>query len=68
MATTTLEDEGKQELEQIEIWRCKQPDCKAWTRKEFVTETLPDCPLCKNPMVRSYKHVPVVHKKSKKKG
>ncbi|MCR8634323.1 MULTISPECIES: cold-shock protein [Paenibacillus] len=67
MATTTLDEEQKQELEQIEIWKCKQPECKAWTRKEFVKEDLPDCPLCKNPMVRSYKHVPVVHKKGNKK-
>lgn len=48
MATTTLEEQT-QELEHIEIWKCKQPECKAWTRKEFVTEELPDCPLCKKP-------------------
>ncbi|SFL38435.1 Cold-inducible protein YdjO [Paenibacillus sp. 1_12] len=66
MATTTLEEQT-QELEHIEIWKCKQPECKAWTRKEFVTEELPDCPLCKHPMVRSYKHLPVMDKKTKKK-
>ncbi|TDG00169.1 cold-inducible protein YdjO-related protein [Paenibacillus piri] len=66
MATTILEEQ-KQELEQIEIWKCKQPECKAWTRKEFVTEASPNCPLCNSPMLRSYKHVPVVHKKGNKK-
>ncbi|UJF34749.1 cold-inducible protein YdjO-related protein [Paenibacillus hexagrammi] len=64
---TSTTDEQKQELEQIEIWKCKQADCKAWVRKEFVTEELPACPLCKTPMIRSYKHVPVTTKKTNKK-
>ncbi|TXK84144.1 cold-inducible protein YdjO-related protein [Paenibacillus sp. N3.4] len=65
--TSTVTEEQKPELEQIEIWKCKETDCKAWVRKEFVTEALPPCPLCKNPMVRSYKHVPVAAKKGNKK-
>lgn len=62
-STSTVTEEQKPEVEQIEIWKCKEAECKAWVRKEFVTEALPSCPLCKNPMVRSYKHVPVAAKK-----
>jgi len=67
MSTSTITEDKKQELEQIEIWKCKEADCKAWVRKEFVTEAQPSCPLCKNPMIRSYRHVPVVTKKGNKK-
>ncbi|MBP1963617.1 cold-inducible protein YdjO-related protein [Paenibacillus aceris] len=66
-STSTVTEEQKPEVEQIEIWKCKEADCKAWVRKEFVTEALPTCPLCKNPMIRSYKHVPVTAKKGNKK-
>lgn len=66
MATSASEQQT-QELQQIEIWKCKQADCKAWVRKEFVTEEQPACPLCKTQMVRSYKHVPVTTKKANKK-
>lgn len=66
-STSTVTEEQKPEVEQIEIWKCKEGDCKAWVRKEFVTEALPACPLCKNPMIRSYKHVPVTAKKGNKK-
>lgn len=66
-STSTITEEQKPEVEQIEIWKCKEADCKAWVRKEFVTEALPTCPLCKNPMIRSYKHVPVTVKKGNKK-
>ncbi|BFT70364.1 MULTISPECIES: cold-inducible protein YdjO-related protein [Paenibacillus] len=66
-STSTVTEEQKPEVEQIEIWKCKEADCKAWVRKEFVTEALPSCPLCKNPMIRSYKHVPVTAKKGNKK-
>ena len=47
MSTTTsiVTEEQKPEVEQIEIWKCKGTDCKAWVRKEFVTEALPTCPL-----------------------
>ncbi|WNR43315.1 cold-inducible protein YdjO-related protein [Paenibacillus roseipurpureus] len=69
MSTTTsiVTEEQKPEVEQIEIWKCKGTECKAWVRKEFVTEAVPTCPLCKNAMVRSYKHVPVTAKKGNKK-
>ena len=44
-STSTVTEEQKPEVEQIEIWKCKETDCKAWVRKEFVTEALPTCPL-----------------------
>ncbi|MBD0381394.1 cold-inducible protein YdjO-related protein [Paenibacillus sedimenti] len=68
-STTTEEQklEQKPEVEQVEIWKCKEAECKAWVRKEFVTEALPNCPLCKNPMIRSYRHVPITAKKGNKK-
>ncbi|WP_051620257.1 cold-inducible protein YdjO-related protein [Paenibacillus sp. UNC451MF] len=63
----TQDTELQPELQQVEIWKCKEATCKAWIRKEFVTEAQPSCPLCKGDMVRSYKHVPVVKKKGNKK-
>lgn len=65
--STTEEQPQDTELQQVEIWKCKDAVCKAWIRKEFVTEAQPSCPLCKGGMVRSYKHVPVVKKKGNKK-
>lgn len=59
----TEEPAQEQELQQVEIWKCKEAGCKAWIRSEFVTEAKPACPLCQGAMVRSYKHVPVVAKK-----
>ncbi|MCS7464971.1 cold-shock protein [Paenibacillus doosanensis] len=73
MPTSTSEEQKPEqstpetELQQVEIFKCKDAICKAWIRKEFVTEASPSCPLCKGPMVRSYKHVPVVKKKGNKK-
>ncbi|MNR25097.1 hypothetical protein D3C85_1422260 [compost metagenome] len=66
-SSIVTEEQQKPEVEQIEIWKCKGTECKAWVRKEFVTEALPTCPLCKTQMVRSYKHVPVTTKKGNKK-
>jgi hypothetical protein len=59
-------EEQTQEIQQVQIWKCTDADCKAWIRDEFVTETVPSCPLCKSSMVRSYKHIPVIPKKFKK--
>ncbi|WNQ11900.1 cold-inducible protein YdjO-related protein [Paenibacillus aurantius] len=67
MESATTATEPKQEIQQIQIWKCKDAECKAWIREEFVTESNPACPMCKGAMIRSYKHLPVVAKKGKKK-
>ncbi|WJH36568.1 cold-shock protein [Paenibacillus sp. CC-CFT747] len=67
MESATTATEPKQEIQQIQIWKCKDAECKAWIREEFVTDPNPACPMCKGAMIRSYKHLPVVAKKGKKK-
>jgi hypothetical protein len=62
----TTSEEQTEELQQTQIWKCTDANCKAWSRDEFVTEASPACPLCKKPMVRSYKHIPIISKKFKK--
>ncbi|TBL70724.1 cold-inducible protein YdjO-related protein [Paenibacillus thalictri] len=66
MATITTEEQSH-EMKHVQIWKCKEPECKAWVREEFVTEENPSCPLCKGQMIRSYKHLPETPKKGKKK-
>ncbi|MED4601600.1 cold-inducible protein YdjO-related protein [Paenibacillus validus] len=62
METPTLAEQ-KQELR---IWKCEDTNCNAWVREEFVHEESPGCPLCKSPMVQSYKLVPLAVKKVNK--
>jgi uncharacterized paraquat-inducible protein A len=66
LATETRE-QTSEELQQIQIWKCPDADCRAWVREEFATATPAICPLCKGTMVRSYKHVPVAPAKGRKK-
>jgi hypothetical protein len=63
MDTTT----SKPELAPVPIWRCKNPDCKAWVRDELTASDSPACPLCQGVMVRSMKHLPKLVKKHKAK-
>ncbi|MEO3945424.1 cold-inducible protein YdjO-related protein [Gorillibacterium sp. CAU 1737] len=61
----TEEATEKPALEATPIYRCKDSDCKAWVREEF----LPDdkaCPICKGPMLKSIKHLPPTGKPKKK--
>lgn len=62
LETPTLAEQ-KQELR---IWKCEDTNCNAWVREEFVHEESPGCPLCKSPMVQSYKLVPLAVKKVNK--
>lgn len=62
MKTTTTEEQ-KPVLQQVPIWKCRNSDCRAWVRDEFMNEAGRQCPLCQGPMIRSYKHVPVIPKK-----
>ncbi|MBD2869759.1 cold-inducible protein YdjO-related protein [Paenibacillus arenilitoris] len=61
MATT--EDE-KQKLIPTKIFKCKNPECKAWVRDEFAAGEQA-CPICKGPMLRSMRHLPPVQNKAK---
>ena len=62
-------EDTKPELEPIQIWRCKSNECKAWMREEFVSAgTEPECPLCKGPMIRGFKHLPKLVKRYKSSG
>lgn len=56
-------EEVKPELEHTLIYRCKDTSCKAWVREEYATD---ECPLCKGPMVKSFKFLPPSPKKAKK--
>ncbi|MFD2613159.1 cold-inducible protein YdjO-related protein [Paenibacillus gansuensis] len=59
------EEQASPVLEPTPIYRCKQPECKAWVREEYASEDKA-CPLCKEPMARSIKHLPVVQKPKRK--
>ncbi|SFI33541.1 Cold-inducible protein YdjO [Paenibacillus sp. UNC496MF] len=62
MATT---EEEKPKLIPTKIWKCKNPECKAWVREEFA-ESEQSCPICKGPMHRSMRHLPAVQNKIKR--
>lgn len=55
-----------EETKEIRIWKCKDSECGAWTREEFVMEAVPSCPLCKGSMEQGSKQVPLVIKKARK--
>ena len=57
--------EEKPQLEPTVIYRCKDADCKAWVREDYVT-TDKSCPICKGQMLRSIKHLPPAAKARKK--
>ncbi|MBD3918479.1 hypothetical protein H8B09_06910 [Paenibacillus sp. PR3] len=59
------EQESKPELIPTKIYKCKNPECKAWVREEFGSEGQP-CPMCKGPMMRSMRHLPKVQNKIKR--
>ncbi|MCZ8519147.1 MULTISPECIES: cold-inducible protein YdjO-related protein [Paenibacillus] len=59
------QEETKPELKPTVIWKCKNADCKAWVREEFAAAEYPECPICKGPTIRSYKHLPAVAKAKK---
>ncbi len=50
-------------MKEIQIWKCKDSECNAWIRDEFVTEAAPSCPLCSSMMEQSKKQVPLAVKK-----
>lgn len=62
LATT---EEDKPKLIPTKIWKCKNPECKAWVREEFA-EREQSCPICKGPMHRSMRHLPAVQNKIKR--
>ncbi|TVY10873.1 cold-inducible protein YdjO-related protein [Paenibacillus cremeus] len=55
----------KPEVKPTVIWKCKDAECKAWVREEYATNEYPECPLCKGPTIRSFKHLPAVPKAKK---
>jgi len=65
VATTEQE---KPDLKPTKIWKCKNPECKAWVRDEFAhaDEETPACPICKGSMLRSMRHLPSVQNKPKR--
>ncbi|ALS22955.1 MULTISPECIES: cold-inducible protein YdjO-related protein [Paenibacillus] len=65
MSTSTSEAQT-QEMKEIQIWKCKDSECNAWIRDEFVTEAAPSCPLCSSMMEQSKKQVPLAVKKVRK--
>ncbi|RIX53645.1 hypothetical protein D3P08_09465 [Paenibacillus nanensis] len=60
----TSSTDSKADLKPTKIWKCKNPDCKAWVRDEFAADEQL-CPICKGPMLRSMRHLPPVQKKAK---
>lgn len=48
------------------IWRCRNPDCKAWIREEMADADHPDCPLCGGETIRSVRMLPKLRNKSKR--
>ncbi|MBP1154996.1 MULTISPECIES: cold-inducible protein YdjO-related protein [unclassified Paenibacillus] len=65
MSTSTSEAQTE-ETKQIPIWKCKDSECNAWIRDEYVTDASPSCPLCNSMMEQSYREVPLVIKKVRK--
>ncbi|MCZ8511896.1 cold-inducible protein YdjO-related protein [Paenibacillus filicis] len=66
---TIAQEEGtKPELRPTVIWKCKDAACKAWVREEFTEAEYPACPICQGPTIRSFKHLPIIAAKSKRKG
>ncbi|MCZ8516794.1 cold-inducible protein YdjO-related protein [Paenibacillus filicis] len=63
MSTTSME---KTE-EILNVWNCKNNDCNAWIRDEFVTEAAPECPMCSEPMVQGTRAIPIKTNKSNRK-
>jgi len=59
------EPDEKPELIATKIYKCKNPECKAWVREEFGSEGQA-CPMCKGPMMRSMRHLPKVQNKIKR--
>jgi hypothetical protein len=57
--------EEKVKLVATKIFKCKNPECKAWVRDEFAAAEQ-TCPLCKGPMLRSMRHLPPVQNKPKR--
>ncbi|QAY68302.1 hypothetical protein ET464_01935 [Paenibacillus protaetiae] len=62
--TVATKEDAPVKLIPTKIWRCKNQDCKAWIRDEFIS-TDPLCPMCKGPMGRSMRHLPAVQNKVK---
>ncbi|WP_219837440.1 cold-inducible protein YdjO-related protein [Paenibacillus sp. R14(2021)] len=65
MLTLSTTEEEKPKLIATKIWKCKNPECKAWVREEFA-ESEQSCPICKGPMHRSMRHLPKVQNKIKR--
>ncbi|WP_438434786.1 cold-inducible protein YdjO-related protein [Gorillibacterium sp. sgz500922] len=65
MSLAEQEAADKPQLEATPIYRCKDPECKAWVREEFLPADKA-CPLCKGPMLKSMKHLPPSGKPKKK--
>ncbi|MDF2814210.1 MAG: hypothetical protein K0Q81_410 [Paenibacillus sp.] len=42
------------------VWSCEAEGCKGWIRDNFAFEVVPTCPLCKAPMGRSMKELPLL--------
>lgn len=59
MNNSTAEQQTE-ESQQIEIWKCIDEICNAWSRVEFVKEAAPSCPLCKNSMILGHMPSPPV--------
>lgn len=59
-----ISEEEKPKLKPTKIFKCKNPECKAWVRDEFAA-TEQACPICKGPMSRSMRHLPAVQNKPK---
>jgi hypothetical protein len=58
-------NKAKPDLAPVPIWRCKNKECKAWIREEMAASPTPSCPLCKETMIKSIKHLPKLVKKYK---
>ncbi|NMO96382.1 cold-shock protein [Paenibacillus lemnae] len=52
--------------EMTEVWACAKDDCKGWIRDDFAFETEPVCQLCKSPMVKETRMLPLLVNTNKK--
>ncbi|MBW5445401.1 hypothetical protein GE107_04915 [Cohnella sp. CFH 77786] len=56
-------DTPKPETSPVPIFRCVNPECKAWVREELAASASPECPMCRGKMIRGIKHLPKLIKK-----
>lgn len=52
--------------EMTEVWACSNDGCKGWIRDDFAFEAEPVCQLCKSPMVKETRMLPLLVNTNKK--